>query len=282
MNRTKWICYLTYFLEKLKKDAVSAYAGQTAFFIIMSIFPFTMLVLTLVQYLPVNAEIIISMTRQIIPSAFDSYIVSLINEIYEKPLVTIVSVTFLGAIWAVSKSFLAVIRGCNFVYGIDETRNYVKLRLISSVYTILFAVIIAITLVVMVFGNTIIFALAKQFPFFNEMAKVIIVVRTILGFIVMFGFFLAVYVFVPNRKTKAVHEIPGAIVTTVGWIGFSYLYSFYIDHFANFDTYGSLTTMVFMMLWLYACMYIFFIGGEINVLWNNWDNIENFLVEKSK
>ena len=253
------------FLEDMKEDAVSAYAAQAAFFIMMSAFPFIMLLLTLIQYLPVTEEVLIIMAESTIPAAFSRYVVSLIEEIYAQPSVAIISVTFVATVWAASKSFLAIIRGCNSVYDIKETRNYVELRLWASLYTVVFAVIIVVTLTVMVFGNTIAIAVEEQFPILQEMALLIISLRTAVGFGIMFGFFLLLYVAVPNRKGKIAEEIPGAILTAVGWISFSYLFSFYIDNFANFDTYGSLTAIIFLMLWLYACMYMFFIGGEVNV-----------------
>jgi membrane protein len=83
-------------------------------------------------------------------------------------------------------------------------------------------------------------------------------------------FFLAIYVVIPNRKTKISKELPGALVCACGWMGFSYAFSYYIDHYSNYTSmYGSLTTIVLFMLWLYFCMYILFIGAEINVLFQN-------------
>ena len=253
------------FLEDMREDAVSAYAAQAAFFIMMSAFPFIMLLLTLIQYLPVTEEVLIVMAHNTIPAAFNGYVISLIEEIYAKPSVTIISVTFVATVWAASKSFLAIIRGCNSVYDIKETRNYLRLRLLASLYTIIFAVILVVTLAVMVFGNTIAMVIGEQIPVLREMAFFIISLRTAVGFGVMFLFFLGLYVAVPNRKGRVTKEVPGAILTSVGWISFSYLFSFYVDNFANFDTYGSLTAIIFLMLWLYACMYMFFVGGEINV-----------------
>lgn len=252
------------FLDKMKKDAVSAYAAQAAFFIIMSAFPFIMLILTLIQYLPVTEEMLVEMAGAVIPSIFNGYVLSLIEEIYAQSPASIISVTAVAAVWAASKSFLAVIRGCNAVYGIRENRNYIRLRLAASMYTILFAVLIVVTLAIMVFGNKIVIAVTNKLPFLEEMALLIISLRTTVGFGIMFVFFLVLYVFVPNRKGRVWRELPGAVLTSAGWIGFSYLFSFYIDNFANFNTYGSLTAIVFLMLWLYACMYMFFIGGEVN------------------
>ena len=83
-------------------------------------------------------------------------------------------------------------------------------------------------------------------------------------------FFEMVYIAVPDRKSGIIEELPGALISAVGWIGFSYLYSFYIDNFSNYaNIYGSLTAVVLMMLWLYFCMYIMLFGAEVNVIWND-------------
>jgi membrane protein len=79
-------------------------------------------------------------------------------------------------------------------------------------------------------------------------------------------FFLLLYLVIPNRKSKLLAELPGAVTTAGGWIGVSYLFSFYIDHRSgNSFAYGSLTTLALAMLWLYFCMYLLFVGAEINV-----------------
>ena len=68
----------------------------------------------------------------------------------------------------------------------------------------------------------------------------------------------------PNRVTFT-SQLPGAITATIGWLGFSYLYSFYVDHISNYSSiYGAMTTIALLMVWLYACMYILFFGGWLN------------------
>jgi membrane protein len=74
------------------------------------------------------------------------------------------------------------------------------------------------------------------------------------------------YKVLPNIRTGFWDQLPGALFTTVIWLLYSFFYAFYIDHFSNFSfTYGSLAAIVFMMLWLYSCMKIILIGGEINM-----------------
>ena len=79
----------------------------------------------------------------------------------------------------------------------------------------------------------------------------------------------------PNRKSNIFYEFPGALLASVGWIVFSYGFSFYIDHMANFSVmYGSLTAIVLLLLWVYFCMYILFIAAELNY------KIRNYVAKK--
>jgi membrane protein len=103
-----------------------------------------------------------------------------------------------------------------------------------------------------------------------DTALVIISLRTIVGLTTLLVFFLIIYIVIPNRKTKLLNELPGAMVCSAGWMGFSYAFSYYIDNFSNYaSTYGSLTAVVLFMLWMYFCMYLLFIGAEVNLLFEN-------------
>ena len=124
------------------------------------------------------------------------------------------------------------------------------------------------TLLLLVFGNRIYVHIQSRVPLLEHGALLIISLRTVVSFLVLAGFFWGLYLLIPNRKSKHVTaEVPGAILSAAGWLGFSYLYSFYIDRMSNYSAmYGSLTAIVLCMVWLYACMYIMFIGAEFNVV----------------
>ncbi|SFR57059.1 membrane protein [Anaeromicropila populeti] len=254
------------FMHKLRDDYVSSFSAQAAFFIIISAFPFAMFLLTLIQYLPFTESTLLSLVAEYIPPAINATVISIITEIYDKASGTIISITAITALWSASRGFLAVIRGLNSVYGIHETRNYFKLRLVSTFYTLNFAIMLILSMCFLVFGNSLFLWIQHRLPKLEELALVIISLRTIVIMLVLVTFFLALYLFVPDRKSKLLNELPGAILSAAGWLIFSYLYSYYIEHLSNFSyTYGSLTAIVLLMLWLYACMYILFIGGAVNV-----------------
>lgn len=266
MNTIKQTIQIVYdFLNKLKKDCVSVYAAQAAFFIMLSVFPFFMFLLSLIQYLPPTEQDLIHAVSEIAPSSIAPFINNIINEIYTSSTTTLLSITGITTVWGASKAFYALIYGLNAVYGINETRNYVVLRLIATLYTLVFGVLLLITLSILGFGNSIALAIQSQIPALSDIALLVISIRATTALCILILYFLTLYIIIPNRKSRILNELPGAVVTAGGWIGFTYLYSFYIDHMSNFtNTYGSLTAIVLLMLWLYACMYMLLIGAEVN------------------
>lgn len=279
------VLIIQYFLDRLAKDSVNAYAAQAAFFVFISFFPFLMLLLTLLKYLPFSPAEIIGFTTELFPESISSFIGAVVNEISEKATGAIVSITSVTALWSCSKSVLAIIQGLNSVYGVKERRNYIKLRFTAVLYMIVFIVIILITLAVLVFGSSIMDWLTSNTPALKPLFDVILSLRWVIGFSLLVLFFMFMYTVIPERKTKFVHELPGALVTALGWLIFSAVYSFYIQNFASGSyLYGSLSVIVFLMLWLYFCMYIMFVGAEINDVLcdNNFPELIERVKEKRK
>ena len=257
--------------RKISDDHIAAFSAQAAFFIIISFFPFIMLLLSIVSFFPIEESSMMRLFTQIFPTAVNSMVVSIIYEIYNTTTSsTVISVTAITALWSAGKGFLAIMRGLNGVYEIKETRNYIVLRFISAFYTLIFAIMLIATMILFVFGNRLYYWIEHKLPIIKDTALVVISLRTIMGLVVLIIFFLIIYVFVPNRKAKLMNELPGAMVCAAGWMGFSYAFSYYIDNFSNYASmYGSLTAIVLFMLWMYFCMYMLFLGAEFNLLFEN-------------
>ncbi len=256
---------ITKLMSYFKKAALSAFAGQAAFFMMLSFFPFFMFLLSLLKYTPFSENTLLELTSPFVPASFRDYLGNIINDIYNIQTNAILPATIIIAIWLGSKAFLSLIQGLNSVYSLNESRNYIIIRLYSFFYTIIFAVLIIVMLTVIVFGNRLYYYIRQHFPFTEKPLASIINMRAILSFIVLFLFFWLLYMILPNRKTKFSKQYPGAIVASFGWLAFSYVYSYYVDNISNYSTfYGTMTTAALLMLWLYACMYILFLGGLLN------------------
>lgn len=256
---------------KIRDDHVAAFSAQAAFFLIISFFPFIMLLISMIQFFPVEESTLMRLFSEVFPVEVNAMIISVINEIFHTTASsTLISITALTTLWSAGKGFLAIMKGLNAVYEIKETRNYFLLRAISAFYTLIFAVMIIATMILFVFGNRLYFWIEHKLPGLTDTAFLIISMRTILGLAILIIFFLIIYIVIPNRKAKFMSELPGALLCAAGWMGFSYAFSYYIDNFSNYSSmYGSLTAVVLFMLWMYFCMYLMFLGAEFNLMMEN-------------
>lgn len=252
--------------DKYCKDEMTVYAAQASFFIVLSAFPTIMLIMTLVQIVPnLSQSNIMSFVLSVVPNMFHSMVISIIDDLYTKSPTTILSITVITALWSASKGMLGIERGLNRVQADVSTRGYILSRIICAGYTILFILVCGLSQIVLVFGQAFQKLVSRYFPFLTGIAESIIDMRTMFSLVILFVFFLGIYDVLPYRKLSIRSQIPGAIFSTIGWMGFSYLFALYINNFGNFSyMYGSLTVIVLMMLWLYFCICILFLGAELN------------------
>ena len=163
---------------------------------------------------------------------------------------------------------LGIERGLNRIIGCRKHRNYLLGRIINSGYTIVFLLMCIFSLVLMVFGSSLQRLLFRYFPMLDGLVSCLISLRTILALALLTLFFVTLYTWLPYERQDIRRQLPGALISTVGWIGCSYGFSIYFNHFSNYSyMYGSLTAVVILMLWLYACICILFFGAEINQHW---------------
>lgn len=252
------------FLRRFNEDHVGAYAAQSAYFILLSFIPFVLLLVTLVQYTPLTQEIVTTALVRIVPEEFSSFVEGVVREIFGKSP-AYVPLSAVIALWSAGKGVNALTNGLNCVYRVEETRGYLINRLRSTVYTLVFVVAVVLTLILLVFGNQIQAGIAARFPMIAKVTSFIIGMRTFITLVFLGLVFLLIYKFVPNRRASFKSQIPGAMVSAVAWSLFSLAFSVYIDFTpGSINMYGSLTTLVLIMLWLYFCMWILLIGAEIN------------------
>lgn len=253
-------------MNRLNTDHVGASAAQAAYFILLSFIPFLMLLLTLVQYTPVTQSMVTDVLLRIMPENgdFRNFLLGIIQEVYGKST-AVVPISALFTLWSAGKGINALTDGVNAIYHVVETRNYIVMRIRSAFYTLLFIFALIGSLILLVFGNTIQKMLTKYIPVLSKITAYIIGMRTGISLLVLAAIFLMIYRFLPNRKASIRNQIPGAIISAVAWSLFSLCFSIYLDVYDGFSNmYGSLTTIILILLWLYFCMYIMLIGAEIN------------------
>ena len=255
--------------DKFSKDEMTVYAAQASFFTIIAAFPFIMLLMAMIQLIPVITKSdLLQVITSLVPANLKSLVFGVVENICTNSPATVLSVTAIAAIWSASRGMLSIERGLNRVFGKQKKRNYVVTRMICAGYTIIFMLICILTLVLLVLGSSIQGFVEHHFPVVAEITHYVISYRTVLLLILTICFTF-LYTYVPEKKQHFKKQLPGAIFSTLGWIAFSFAFSIYFNNFSNFSVmYGSLTAIVLLMLWLYVCICILFLGAEINYFYS--------------
>ncbi len=260
----EWYKEIIDMVSKMMQHHVGAYAAQSAYFFMLSLIPIIILLMTLVRFTPVTLPDVLTAVSLVFPSSVNDMVISIVREVYNLSM-AVVPLTIVVALWAAGKGVLSLTTGMNISYECPETRNYVVLRIRATFYTVLFVLVIGLLLLLSVFGKSLSAFVASHFPVLETFIAVTVKVSSYIAPVVLVLFSLSIYKFLPNRKDTFRKQLPGSIFAALGWLVVSWIFSIYLDIFTGFTTmYGSLATIVLIMLWLYFLMYITLLGAEVN------------------
>ena len=248
-------------VRKISDDEVTVYAAQGSFYLMISSIPFIMLLLAVSQFiLPLSETDVLRLMQSVLPRRMHEFGGVLIDEVFAKEPGPLVSVAAATTLWTASRGMAAIERSIRRVYQLRQNRFFLLEVLGSIIRTLILIFVLLFTLAVLVFGTR----LLAMLP---ESVRILSYLRYPANLVILTLFFASIYHGFSAGNMRFLQQLPGAVFTAVGWIVFSWAFSVYISHFANYSyIYGSLAALVLLMLWLYACTMILLLGAELNIL----------------
>ena len=259
--------YVIRFVDDIFKDKIGVYAAQSTFFIVLSAVPLSMLLILCLKYfINIDLQYVVDVLERILPTQLALFATDILSEVFYRTQTTaLFSTVVITLLWSSSKGTMAIYCGLNEIFGKSKEQSWLRMRLLSFLYNILFVAIIISSIAVLLFGNSIMTLLGEHFLIMNYLITFIMEFKTIIFFVIFVLTFAAIFTLLPQRKDKYRHQLGGAVITAVGWLIASYGISIYITYFPGVSyIYGSLTAVMLLMLWLYFCIYALLIGAEIN------------------
>ena len=253
-------------LAVFQEHRLNAAAAHAAFFIILSFIPCIILLFSLLQFTSIDKVTITVMIQKMLPREMQTFFAGIIRDAYNRTAST-VSLSALATVWSAGRGMMALTQGLQWIAGIKESRNYFAVRFRAALYTVVMLLSISVFLLLGVFGNALLNLIAVRFPIATYAVEMIIDIKNV--FLLLFAtvIFALIYRFMPGNEILLSQNLPGAVVSSLGWFLFSHAFSVYVDDFSGFSNmYGSLTALILLMLWLYFGMYITLIGAEFNQL----------------
>lgn len=256
--------------RKVTADKITAYAAQTCYYLLLSFMPFILALINIIHYFPITSADLLELVENIIPQEFHPMLISIFNDIDSSSSVALLSATAIGLLWSAGKGFMTIKICLNKINDCESNRSWFIQRIFSSLYALVLLLSIAASLVIIVFGEHLLSFLQLHLTGFSKSIAVLNTIFSNRLFLVpalLTLFFAVMYTFIPNKRKHLLEEIPGAFLASIGWLLFSELYSLYITYIAKYSyTYGSLTTFMLLLIWMYICIMILFLGAEFNTL----------------
>lgn len=243
---------------------VGLYAAHASYFTILSLFPGLVLLLGLLRYTGLDGESLITVIAGFVPEVLLPTVRKLVRLTYQNTTGTVLSLSAAVGLWSASRGIYSLVVGLNAIYEVKESRSYLHTRLVSMGYMFAFLIVLLLTLILYVFGNSLLLLLPGDTPFLRFLDEVL-GLRFILLLLLQTGLFSAMFMALPNEHCSFQDAFPGALLSSLGWLIFSRLYSVYVEHFSGYaGIYGTVYTTAIGMLWLYFCFSIVFYGGVFN------------------
>lgn len=250
---------------EMKEKQIPLHAAYAGYFMILSVFPALLVLLSVLRYTGIEVENLVDLVGDFLPKALLNMVEGIIYSIYQNTTGTVLGLSALTSLWSASRGIYGLLRGLNAVYDVWEDRGYVYTRLISLVYTFLFGIVLILTLFLHVFGNTILGSLTMVDNPVVIFLMDLVDLRFFFLLILQSLIFTLMFMMLPNERNRFWDSLPGGVLSSLGWLLFSDIFSIYVENFNNYaNVYGSVYAVALGMLWLYCCLSILFYGGALN------------------
>jgi membrane protein len=262
-----WKDILYRVMDEIWQDRIGTIAAGTTFFILLSLFPALAALVSLYGLIadPASIGAHLDILRGHVPAGMIDLMGGELQRLTAKRESTLglgFVVGILLALWTANSGMKALFDALNVAYGETEKRGFFRLLLISFGFTlggILFFVL-ALNIVVGI-------PLVMTFLHLGPLGDAVV---TVLPALLMLGIAVvslaALYRYGPSRSAPKWRWItPGSVTAAVIWWIGSALFSWYVANWGDYSaTYGSLGTIVGVMMWIYLSMWIVLVGAELN------------------
>lgn len=259
------ILWRTY--TEMQSDRLLSIAGGVAFFILLSIFPaITALVSAYGRFF--NAATIagnVSLLQDVVPPNVLSIVQEQANRIASNSggaLNVGIVVGILVSLWSTMSGVKAMIDALNVIYEQKEGRSFIRLNVVALVFTLSGFAVMLLALAAVVVAPLVL----SPFGLGSFAETLTHIVRWPVLLIVLLAGLSVLYRYGPDRRAARWQWVSvGSLFAAIAWIAASFLFSWYLARFANYNaTYGSLGAVIGLMMWLWISTVVVLLGAELN------------------
>lgn len=256
-----------FFIKGLQEGAITTRASSLAFNFFLAFFPSIIVFFTLIPYIPISGfqETLMEILSNILPPSTNVATFNTLEDIINNQRGGLLSIGFVLALYFSTNGMSSLIQAFNSSYHIRENESILKHQLLSIILTIILSALVFLTIILIIFGKAaILYLIEYEIISQNQITLLNIAKWVILTFMLFIGITI-IFNFGHSIKSRTKIFSPGALLATLFIILTSVFFSYYIDNFSQYNKiYGSIGTLIIILLWIYFNAIILLIGFELN------------------
>lgn len=261
---------LEMYIIGIVNGALTSRAGAIAFSFFMALFPFLLFILTLIPILNIDGlqDYFMTFLKESLPPTTADSVDGVVNDIFNNRYNGLLSFGFLTSVFLMTNGVNAIFGGFEYSYHVKKTRNMFKQFMIAMSVSIILSLLLLITIAIMIYFQVGIANLkasgwVSDDVFWIEVGRVAFLIAMIYtGVSILYNYGV-------KDLTKRSFFTSGAILTTLLTLLMFYLFGIYVEKFAQYNKlYGSIGTLLILMLFVWLNSIILLLGFELNASMN--------------
>ncbi|MDN5289323.1 MAG: YihY family inner membrane protein [Mucilaginibacter sp.] len=259
---------IDFFIKEITNSSLVNRASSLAYSFMLALFPATIFLFTLIPYIPIHnfQRELLRILATVMPTnaylAFKDTIIDIIKNQNGKLL----SLGFLSTIYFSTNGVTNLMKAFNKSSLITDRRSWLKRRLTALSLTVAISMALFIAIGIMIAGQAVISSIRQHLDSTSHFwIYPILLLRWIVIIVIFFVTVSFLYRYGPAHKKKWKFINPGSILATGLAVLTSIGFSYYINNFSSYNkVYGSIGTLIVVMIWMYLNSLILLIGFELN------------------
>lgn len=260
---------LSFFFKGIYEGSLNMRASAVAFNFFLALFPSIIFLFTIIPYIPIDGfhEMLFATLQDILPVSTYEAVKTTAEDIILQPRGGLLSLGFVLATFFSTSGINSLIEAFNQTYHSIEVRSYFKQQFISLVLVLILSCMVIIGIGLLITGDALIHYIINAGSFDSGVEVLALQISKFIIVIIIFFFSISfLYYLGPSRKQHFRFISAGATLSTLLLILLSLGFNYYISNFSRYNTlYGSIGTLIIVMLWIYFVSFVILIGFELNV-----------------
>lgn len=258
-----------FFVVETQKSAITTRASAVAFTLFLALFPAIIFIFSLIPYLPIANlhQQLLTELHTLLPQTAYQAAVETINDLVKTQRNGLLSLGFLVTLYFATNSINALMEAFNQAIHVSETRSFIKQRCVSLFLFVALSMLLLTASLLIIFSEVALNYAVAHGLILSDWGEILLLTlgKWSVAFLLLYTAISLLYYFGPVNSANYQFISPGALLATVLSITASLVFNYYVNSFGTYNkVYGSIGSIMVIMLWLEFNCLIMLIGFDLN------------------